>query len=142
MFHFDSLRSIQRKLDKASYDKEAPKEFKNIDLTKYKLIHDGLLLIKKDDKKDDQKAIQLRVLLFDNMIVLLQKQDDKYLLKHFANPLAPTERTLVNPITKVGNLFARQNQSEKQSFFLIDLSQENSQQLLKLTAPNEEESKM
>lgn len=129
---FSRLRSIQRKLDKASYEKEAPNEFKNIDLTNYKLIHDGLLTIKKG-------TIQLRVLLFDNMIVLLQKQDDKYLLKQFAYQGAHGDNTPVNPITKICNLLVRLSAVDNRAFFLID--KENSH-MLEMTAPSELESEM
>lgn len=119
-------------MDKASYDKDAPNEFKNIDLTNYKLIHDGLLTIKKG-------AIQLRVLLFDNMIVLLQKQDDKYLLKQFSYPAGYGDNTPVNPITKICNLLVRLSAVNNQAFFLID--KENSH-MLEMTAPCEQDSEM
>lgn len=59
------LQNIQRKLDKSSYDKE---EFKKLDLTQHRLIHDGNLTMKKNP------SIQLHGLLFENMIVLLTKQ--------------------------------------------------------------------
>lgn len=59
------LQNIQRKLDRSSYDKE---EFKKLDLTQHRLIHDGNLTIKKNP------GVQLHGLLFDNMIVLLTKQ--------------------------------------------------------------------
>jgi Rho guanine nucleotide exchange factor 12 len=126
---FCRLRSIQRKLDKSSYDKEAPNEFKNIDLTNYKLIHDGLLTVKKG-------AIQLRVLLFDNMIVLLQKQDDKYLLKQIA---AHGDNTPVNPITKICNLIVRLSAVDNRAFFLIDKANSH---MIEMTAPSEQESEM
>lgn len=129
IYPFFRLRSIQRKLDKSSYDKEAPNEFKNIDLTNYKLIHDGLLTIKKG-------AIQLRVLLFDNMIVLLQKQDDKYLLKQIA---AHGDNTPVNPITKICNLIVRLSAVDNRAFFLIDKANSH---MIEMTAPSEQESEM
>lgn len=119
-------------MDKTSYEKEAPNEFKNIDLTNYKLIHDGVLTIKKG-------AITLRVLLFDNMIVLLQKLDDKYLLKQFAYPAAHGDNTPVNPITKICNLLVRLSAVDNRAFFLID--KENSH-MLEMTAPSEQESEM
>jgi hypothetical protein len=119
-------------MDKASYDKEAPNEFKNIDLTNYKLIHDGLLTIKKG-------AVQLRVLLFDSMIMLLQKLDDKYLLKQFAYPAAHGDNVPVNPITKICNLIVRLSAVDNRAFFLID--KENSH-MLEMTAPSEHESEM
>lgn len=62
------LQMIQKRLDRSAFDKDAPPEFKNIDLTQHKLIHDGPLSMKKNP------SIQLYGLLFENMMVLLQKQ--------------------------------------------------------------------
>lgn len=62
---FNRLQNIQRKLDKSSYDKD---EFKKLDLTQHRLVHDGNLTMKKNP------SIQLHGLLFENMIVLLTKQ--------------------------------------------------------------------
>lgn len=64
-FNAFRLQNIQRKLDRSSYDKE---EFKKLDLTQHRLIHDGTLTIKKNP------GVQLHGLLFENMIVLLTKQ--------------------------------------------------------------------
>ncbi|XP_070505008.1 rho guanine nucleotide exchange factor 12-like isoform X1 [Chironomus tepperi] len=130
----EELRSIQKKLDKSSYEKEAPNEFKNLDLTNYKLIHDGFLTIKKG-------TIQLRVLLFENMIVLLQKQDDKYLMKSFANPTGIGDNVMVSPITKICNTIVRLNAVDNRAFFLINQSDQNSQ-MLELTAPTQHESEI
>jgi Rho guanine nucleotide exchange factor 12 len=118
------LRSIQEKLDKSSYEKEAPLEFKNIDLTNYKLIHDGLLTTKKG-------KMQVRVLLFENMIVLLQKTAKKYLMKSFTNS---TGR--FGPIAKLCNTIVRLNAVDNSAFFLSNQSDSNSQ-MLELTAPSE-----
>lgn len=62
------LQMIQKRLDRSAFDKDAPPEFKSIDLTQHKLIHDGPLNMKKNP------SIQLYGLLFENMMVLLQKQ--------------------------------------------------------------------
>lgn len=132
--HFFRLRSIQKKLDKSSYEKEAPNEFKNLDLTNYKLIHDGLLTIKKG-------TVQLRVLLFENMIVLLQKQDDKYLMKSFANPTGIGDNVMVSPITKICNTIVRLNAVYNRAFFLINQTDQNSQ-MLELTAMTQQESEV
>lgn len=64
----NKLQNIQKKLDRSNFEKEAPPEFKNIDLTQHKLIHDGPLNMKKNPN------IQLYGLLFESMMVLLQKQ--------------------------------------------------------------------
>ena len=52
----------------------------NLDLTKHRLIYDGPLTMKLGDTKRF-KTIDLHVLLLEDCIMLLQKQDDKYLLK-------------------------------------------------------------
>lgn len=83
-------------------------------------------------------TIQLHVLLFDTMIVLLQKQDDKYVLKYFPNP-SPCDSTLVNPITKISNTLVRLSAVDKRTFFLID---KEKSYMLELTAPSELESEM
>lgn len=67
-FCFIRLQTIQKKLDKSAFDKEVNNDYKNLDLTQHKLLHDGLLTFKKNPN------MQLHGLLFENMIVLLQKQ--------------------------------------------------------------------
>ena len=54
--------------------------FQNLDLTTYRLIYDGPLTLKLGDTKRF-KTIDLHVVLLEDCIMLLQKQDDKYLLK-------------------------------------------------------------
>lgn len=62
----NKLQTIQRKLDRSSYDKEM-NEYKNLDLTQLRLLHDGMLVSKKNP------GVQLHGLLFENIMVLLQK---------------------------------------------------------------------
>lgn len=127
------LQMIQKKLDRSSFDKEAPPEFKNLDLTQHKLVHDGPLSLKRNPN------IQLYGLLFETMMVLLQKQDDKYILKF--HPAQPGEKSLdgkFNPVTKINLIIVRQCAVEKNSFFLINT---NVSQMLELSAPSSSECK-
>ncbi|XP_055531941.1 uncharacterized protein LOC129722502 isoform X2 [Wyeomyia smithii] len=131
------LITIQRKLDKSGLDKDASSEFKNIDLTIRKLIHDGPLTMKKNS------GVQLHGLLFEDMMVLLQKQDDKYLLKYHSSPgLGGSESKITegrfNPITKINLILVRQSAVDKNTFFLINT---NVSQMLELTAPSSSECK-
>lgn len=92
------LQTIQKKLDKTNYEKEASSEFKvkhstltfitscdvcaylqNVDLTQHKLLHDGPLIMKKNP------SVQLHGLLFENMMVLLQKQVKLSFCTHFGD---------------------------------------------------------
>uniref|UniRef100_A0A336KLF3 CSON010845 protein n=1 Tax=Culicoides sonorensis TaxID=179676 RepID=A0A336KLF3_CULSO len=130
------LQMIQKRLDRSAYDKDAPADFKNIDLTKHKLIHDGPLSMKKNPN------IQLYGLLFEELMVLLQKQDEKYILKHHSNPAVAGENKNMegrfNPITKVNLIFVRQSAVDKNTFFLINTSVS---QMLELKAPSSSDCK-
>uniref|UniRef100_A0A182REK6 Guanine nucleotide exchange factor n=1 Tax=Anopheles funestus TaxID=62324 RepID=A0A182REK6_ANOFN len=131
------LLTIQRKLDKSGLDKDASIEFRNIDLTVRKLIHDGPLTMKKNP------GVQLHGLLFEDIMVLLQKQDDKYLVKYHSSPgLGGSESKYAegrfNPITKIHLILVRQSAVDKNTFFLINT---NVSQMLELTAPSSTECK-
>ncbi|KAJ6646299.1 Rho guanine nucleotide exchange factor 11 [Pseudolycoriella hygida] len=131
------LQTIQKKLDKSNYEKEAISEFKNIDLTQHKLLHDGPLIMKKNP------SVQLHGLLFENMVVLLQKQDDKYILKFHNNPGAgaaegKSVEGRFNPISKINLIIVRRSAVDTNAFFLINTSVT---QMLELTAPSSSECK-
>lgn len=75
------------------------------------------------------------------MIVLLQKTDEKYIMKSFANPTGLGDNTMVSPITKICNTIVRLNAVDNRAFFLINQSDQNSQ-MLELTAPSQSESEV
>lgn len=75
------------------------------------------------------------------MIVLLQKQDDKYLMKSFANPTGIGDNVMVSPITKICNTIVRLNAVDNRAFFLINQTDKDSQ-MLELTAPSQQESEV
>ena len=56
--------------------------WQNLDLRDHRLIYDGQLTMKLGETKRF-KTIDLHVLLLEDCIMLLQRQDDKYLLKVF-----------------------------------------------------------
>ncbi|XP_061399926.1 uncharacterized protein LOC133335632 [Musca vetustissima] len=125
------LQNIQRKLDKSTFDKD---EFKNLDLTQFRLIHDGSLTMKKNP------SIQLHGLLFETMIVLLTKQDDKYSLKYLHATRSPdVNNKPVSPIMSIDSeTLVRQEAADKNSFFLIKTK---TSQMLELRAPSSSECK-
>lgn len=131
--HF-RLQSIQRKLDRSIFDREASNsEYKSIDLTTHKLVHSGLLILKKNP------TVQFQGLLFDDVMVLLQKQDDKYIIKSYNNPGAtPGEKSLFFPVIKMPNIIVRPSAVDRQTFFVINTGQS---QMLELTAPSANECK-
>lgn len=117
------LRAIQLKLDKSQFERDAPLEYKNFNLMSYKLINSGNLMMKKG-------AQTLRVLLFDKILVLLRKHEDRFVLKHCEN--------LKYPVMKMHNIIVRSNAADNKSFFLICQNEANSQ-MVELIAANEAE---
>lgn len=87
------------------------------------MIHDGFLTVKKG-------AIPMRVLLFEQIIVLLHKHDDKYLLKSCEGAKFP--------IMKTQNVMVRPNASNSREFFLI-LHTDDAPILLEMISKNEDE---
>ena len=106
-----------------AFDKDASAELNSFNLLNYKLIHDGFLTAKKG-------AIPLRVLLFENILVLLHKFDDKFLLRACTN--------MKIPIIKLHHAIVRSNAVENRSFFLIIQNKEVSQ-MLELISSSESE---
>lgn len=126
------LEMIQKKLDISGFDKESAAEYKNLDLTKHKLLHDGLLNLKRNPN------IQLHGLLFEDKMVLLQKQDEKYILKFHPSGEKSSDNKTFNPVMKINTIIVRQCAVEKNSFFLINT---NVSQMLELSAPSSTECK-
>ncbi|XP_055384801.1 uncharacterized protein LOC129614289 [Condylostylus longicornis] len=130
------LETIQRKLDKSSFDKETGNEFKNLDLTKLKLVHDGQLAMKKNP------GVPLYGLLFENIMVLLQKHDDKYILKYFPNSTATATNDNSKGISPIiyfdHQTYVRQSAVDKNTFFLLVTK---TSQMLELRAPSSSECK-
>lgn len=75
----------------------------NFDLTKYKLIYEGDMILKRPNKG----PLQVYILLLEEAVVLLQKEGDKFLLKFFQSGL-PGQQPLV-PIIRMNNLLFRAN---------------------------------
>ncbi|XP_068204014.1 rho guanine nucleotide exchange factor 11-like [Palaemon carinicauda] len=118
------LSEIQRKLDQTSLTKNKhghSDEFRgNLDLTKHKLIYEGPLTWR---IAKGQKNIDLHVLLLDEFIVLLQKADDKYILKNHSinKSLGKDDNKLTHsPIIKYGQSFLfRAVATDRCAFFIV-----------------------
>ena len=72
-----------------------------LDLTKYRMVHEGPVMWKFSNKG---KHVELHMILLEEFIVLLQKQDDKYVLKFHTvtgreiSPIVKNENILVRPM--------------------------------------------
>ncbi|XP_054285231.1 rho guanine nucleotide exchange factor 12 [Macrosteles quadrilineatus] len=113
------LAEIQRRLDRASFDKvdhAMAHEFRNLDLTRHRLIHEGPLNWRIANRP---KPIDLHVLLLEDIIILLQKQDDKYVLKYYSSTLSP--------VIRVSTVIVRPNAVDKKALFLVNTAQSGAQ---------------
>ena len=78
----------------------------NFELTKHRLIYEGALTW----RTKGQKNVDLHVVLLEEYILLLQKQDDKYVLKfHSINYLNSKEESKCthSPIIKIATVLVR-----------------------------------
>uniref|UniRef100_A0A8C1QPT3 Rho guanine nucleotide exchange factor (GEF) 12b n=1 Tax=Cyprinus carpio TaxID=7962 RepID=A0A8C1QPT3_CYPCA len=144
------LEDYQRRLDLSSLKQsENPMiaEFKNLDLTKRKMVHEGPLSWKVNKDKtiggaDFMENISLYTLLLEDILVLLQRQDEKLILKCHSKNLAGTAETkhIFSPIIKLSTVMVRSVATDNRSFFVISMS-DNGAQIYELMAQTVSEQK-
>ncbi|XP_063799573.1 rho guanine nucleotide exchange factor 12 isoform X2 [Pseudophryne corroboree] len=128
------LEDYQRRLD-LSYLKlgEYPMidELRNLDLTKRKMFHEGPLAW----KVNRDKIIDLYTLLLEDILVLLQRQDDKLILRCHSKILASTadSKHIFSPVIKLNTVLVRQVATDNKALFVISMS-ENGAQIYELIA--------
>ncbi|XP_043096368.1 rho guanine nucleotide exchange factor 12 isoform X4 [Puntigrus tetrazona] len=135
------LEDYQRRLDLSSLKQsENPMiaEFKTLDLTKRKMVHEGPL----SWKVNKDKTIELYTLLLEDILVLLQRQDEKLILKCHSKNLAGTAETkhIFSPIIKLSTVMVRSVATDNRSFFVISMS-DNGAQIYELMAQTVSEQK-
>ncbi|XP_061109839.1 rho guanine nucleotide exchange factor 1-like isoform X1 [Conger conger] len=114
-----TLKDYQRRLDtsglKPSNDMYA--EYKNIDLTQRKMIYEGPLTW----RLTKEKAIDVQGVLLGDMLVLLQKQDDKMVLKCQSKSSAIVQegKQMLSPIIKLGGVIVRDVATDRKAFYAI-----------------------
>lgn len=143
------LTDIQRAIDRSAFDKfdhPTVQEFKNLDITKRKLIYEGPLQWRRTEpnrsmpNRSVPKPVDLHVVLLDDTIFFLHRQDDKYLLK-FINTTNQAGNSVLSPIVKLSTVLVRHNAAEKDSLYLVNTSQ-NGAQMYNLVAPSSAERKL
>uniref|UniRef100_A0A3Q1ANI5 Rho guanine nucleotide exchange factor (GEF) 12a n=1 Tax=Amphiprion ocellaris TaxID=80972 RepID=A0A3Q1ANI5_AMPOC len=128
------LEEYQRRLDLSSLKQsENPLilELKNLDLTKRKMVHEGPL----SWKVNKDKTIELYTILLEDIMVLLQKQDERLLLKfHGKNVVSITDtKNIFSPIIKLNTVLVRPVATDNKSFFVLSMS-DNGAQIYELMA--------
>ncbi|KAH9492855.1 Rho guanine nucleotide exchange factor 11 [Bulinus truncatus] len=127
--NYHKLKDIQKRLDRRSIETSTDPnlaDVKNLDLTSHKLIFDGPLTW----KLRSHRTVDLHVLLFDDKLVLLQKQDEKYILKcqnTNVQSARDDHKYTHTPVLRLQNLLARSLATDKKSFFVVNISEVRAQ---------------
>ncbi|KAM8789139.1 rho guanine nucleotide exchange factor 1 [Rhynchonycteris naso] len=114
------LKDYQRRLDLSHLRQSSDpmlSEFKNLDITKKKLVHEGPLTwrVTKD------KAVEVHVLLLDDLLLLLQRQDERLLLKSHSRTLTPTPdgKMMLRPVLRLTSAMTREVATDHKAFYVI-----------------------
>ncbi|XP_077312785.1 rho guanine nucleotide exchange factor 1 isoform X2 [Lithobates pipiens] len=136
------LTDYQRRLDMSNLKQSSDplfNEFKNIDISRKNLIYEGALTwrVSKD------KSVDVHVLLLDDIMMLLQKQDERLVLKCQSRTLTPTPdgKLMLSPIIKLNTAMAREVATDNKAFFVI-FKWEDRPQIYELVAPTTSEKNM
>ncbi|XP_045844028.1 rho guanine nucleotide exchange factor 1 isoform X5 [Meles meles] len=114
------LKDYQKRLDLSHLRQSSDpmlSEFKNLDITKKKLVHEGPLTwrVTKD------KAVEVHVLLLDDLLLLLQRQDERLLLKSHSRTLTPTPdgKTMLRPVLRLTSAITREVATDHKAFYVL-----------------------
>ncbi|XP_014445892.1 rho guanine nucleotide exchange factor 11 isoform X3 [Tupaia chinensis] len=129
------LEGYQKRLDATALERASnplAAEFKSLDLTTRRMVHEGPLTwrISKD------KTLDLHVLLLEDLLVLLQKQDEKLLLKcHSKTAVGSSDsKQTFSPVLKLNAVLIRSVATDKRAFFIICTSELGPPQIYELVA--------
>jgi len=146
------MEEIQRCLDTQGLEKlgtetEVCKEYRNVDLTKFRLLYDGVLTLHLGGSESKGKRnIELHVLLLEDCVMFLQKQDEKYLLKfHTGSGVVSgagrdDAKKIHSPVIKFTTMLVRPVATNKRAFYLMNTTQVGAQ-LYELVASSTNERK-
>ncbi|XP_043357791.1 rho guanine nucleotide exchange factor 11 isoform X10 [Dermochelys coriacea] len=118
------LEAYQKRLDATSLERTSnplAAEFKNLDLTSRRMIHEGAL----SWRISKEKTLDLNVLLLEDLLVLLQKQDEKLVLKfHSKTALGSSDtKQTFSPVLKLNSMLIRSVATDKRALFIICTSE-------------------
>ncbi|XP_037532788.1 rho guanine nucleotide exchange factor 1b [Nematolebias whitei] len=128
-----SLKEYQKKLDTSGLKpmNDLYTEYKNIDLTQRKMLNEGPLIW----RVTKEKTIEVQGVLLGDLLVLLQKQDDKVALKcqSKSNIAVQEGKQMLSPIIKLDSVFLRDVATDRKAFYLI-FTWESGAQIYELVA--------
>ncbi|XP_070767397.1 rho guanine nucleotide exchange factor 1 isoform X2 [Enoplosus armatus] len=114
-----NLKEYQRRLDTSGLkpSNELYTEYKNIDLNQKKMLYEGPLTW----RVTKEKAIEVQCVLLGDLLVLLQRQDDKMVLKcqSKSNIAVQEGKQMLSPIIKLDSVFLREVATDRKAFYVI-----------------------
>ncbi|KAL7835707.1 hypothetical protein SRHO_G00280540 [Serrasalmus rhombeus] len=114
-----TLKDYQRRLDTSGLkpSNELYLEYKNFDLTTRSMLFEGALTW----RVTKEKAIDVQGVLLGDLLVLLQKQDDKMLLKCQSKSIIAAQegKQMLSPIIKLDSAFLREVATDRKAFYVI-----------------------
>ncbi|NXE02828.1 ARHG1 factor, partial [Chaetorhynchus papuensis] len=135
------LKDYQRRLDLSNLKQSTDpllSEFKNTDITKRTLVHEGPLTW----RVTRDKAVEVQVLLLDDLLVLLQRQEERLVLRCHSRTLAPAPdgKQMLSPVIRLRSAMTREVATDHKAFYVI-VSWENGAQIYELVAQSVSERK-
>ncbi|XP_034468206.1 rho guanine nucleotide exchange factor 1b isoform X6 [Hippoglossus hippoglossus] len=128
-----AVKDYQRRLDTSGLkpSNELYTEYKNIDLTQKKMLYEGPLTW----KVTKEKGIEVQCVLLGDLLVLLQRQDDKMVLKcqSKSNIAVQEGKQMLSPIIKLDSVFLREVATDRKAFYVI-FTWESGAQIYELVA--------
>ncbi|XP_033014222.1 rho guanine nucleotide exchange factor 1 isoform X5 [Lacerta agilis] len=128
------LKDYQRRLDLSNLKQSTDpllSEFRNIDITRKNLVYEGPLTwrVTKD------KSVDVHVLLLDDILMLLQKQEERLVLKCHSRTITPTPdgKQMLSPIIRLNSAMTREVATDIKAFYVI-FSWEDGAQIYELVA--------
>lgn len=121
------LKDYQRRLDLSNLKQSSDpllSDYKNLDMTKRTLLHEGPLIwrISRD------KAVEVQALLLDEVLLLLQRVEERLMLRpHSRGPAPPDGRRLLSPIVPLRSAMARQVATDPRAFYVISSWEQGAQ---------------
>ncbi|XP_053908655.1 rho guanine nucleotide exchange factor 1 isoform X2 [Cuculus canorus] len=135
------LKDYQRRLDLSNLKQSTDpllSEFRNMDITKRNLVHEGPLTW----RLTRDKAVEVQVLLLDDLLVLLQRQEERLVLRCHSRTItpAPDGKQMLSPVIRLSSAMTREVATDHRAFYVI-ISWEGGAQIYELVAQSPAERK-
>ncbi|XP_053537517.1 rho guanine nucleotide exchange factor 11 isoform X3 [Ictalurus punctatus] len=125
--HRHLLSQYQRRLDLSPLERQANPvavQFKNLDLTTKRMIHEGPLTW----KVSKDKAIDVQAVLLSDLLVLLQRgPDDRLILRCPSRSLGgggnTDQKTPFSPVVRLNSSLVRSNATDNKALYVVSTSE-------------------